>query len=242
MFINSLVRKNKIDDITYHIYFIGESNSGGYALNSDASSVELDVNPKVKIWDNINNDGFEDLDIGVNNLLGHTGLSNGLTHGWELQLQDKAENLDTTMYLTKCGQGGSVISQWGSAGTYYQSFVTRSDGSKTALSGLVDKTCVLISFGINDAIALTDTTTWYNDTLAWIELVKSQTNADIIVITELMANTSEKIAINTQIDNLVTALPYLEKAETGGATLRDSNHWDYSGMKTITNTIWELIK
>ena len=242
MFFNSLHVKGRLYSPIYHIYFIGESNSGGYALNSDALASELDIDPNIKIWDNINNDGFENLDIGTNNLLGHTGLSNGTTHGWELQLQSKAESLDSPIYLTKCGQGGSVISQWDLNGSYYQSFITRATGSKSAITQSNLKTCVVISFGINDAIAGTNVNTWYSETLSWIESVKNETNADIIVITDLMENTSEKIAINAQIDNLVSALPYLEKSLTAGATLRDSNHWDYNGMKLICNRIWDIIK
>ena len=65
------------------VLFIGESNSGGVALNSDLAASELLPRPRVQIWDNINNDGFDTLQIGVNNLLGHIGLETYATdhHG-----------------------------------------------------------------------------------------------------------------------------------------------------------------
>ena len=57
----------------------GESNSGGYALNSEASPRELGRRRSVKILNNTTLATFDDLDIGVNNLVGHTGLANGVT-------------------------------------------------------------------------------------------------------------------------------------------------------------------
>lgn len=98
------------------IIIVGESNSGGYALNSELSSSELLARPAVQILNN-NTLVFEDLQIGVNNLIGHSGLSNGPTHGMESGLANSIESglnwgVDQ-IHLVKTGQGGSQVSQWG---------------------------------------------------------------------------------------------------------------------------------
>lgn len=92
----------------------GESNSGGYALNSEALSSELLPRSAVQILDNTGLATWQDLDIGTNNLVGHSGLSNGSTHGFELELANRAETdsfYNEPVYLVKTGQGGSTIAQ-----------------------------------------------------------------------------------------------------------------------------------
>ena len=99
----------------YVIVSTGESNSGGYALNTSASALEVSSRPEVQIW-NVNTDVFENLDIGTNNNLDHNGLTSA-THGWELQLaNDVAEgvwsSIQDPLYYVQTGQGGSTITQW----------------------------------------------------------------------------------------------------------------------------------
>jgi hypothetical protein len=72
------------------IIFNGESNSGGYADNSEALPSELAPRPSVQILDNIGLASFLDLDIGTNNNVDHLGLSN-TSHGWELGLANSVE-------------------------------------------------------------------------------------------------------------------------------------------------------
>ena len=98
------------------VVFAGESNSGGLAANSYATSGELSIRT-LPIWDNINNDGFDFLDIGTNNLLGHAGNESysSTAHGAELQLANRYDDGDfgdRTVYLCKAGQGGTTIAAW----------------------------------------------------------------------------------------------------------------------------------
>lgn len=238
-FFSSISGKNEVT----HIYFIGESNSGGIARNVDALSSELDEDPNIQIWDNISNDGFFNLDIGTNNLLGHAGLESyaSNSHGWELQMQNRVSDLGTPCFLTKCGQGGSRISQWGTGGTYWQTFLTRSNGSKAALQNRNVNTYVFVSLGINDASDGKDPATWYNEVYTWLVAIKAQTGAIKMGITEIMENDANYVAINAEIDNLVSVLPYLFKVQTSDATQRDSKHWDYAGMKLIADRMIDLI-
>src|SRR5689334_9823752 len=56
--------------------FAGESNSGGIALNSDATETELAPRSSVQIMNLYSGTfAFETLDIGFNNLVDHAGLT-----------------------------------------------------------------------------------------------------------------------------------------------------------------------
>ena len=68
------------------VVVIGESNAGGYALNSEATAAELEPRPAVLLLNNKTLKSFDPLDIGTNNLVGHTGMEHYETHGFELML------------------------------------------------------------------------------------------------------------------------------------------------------------
>ena len=74
------------------VIITGESNSGGFALNSEATTEEVAPRSAVQILDN-DVLAFRPLDIGTNNLLGHAGLKPTETHGFELELANRAERL-----------------------------------------------------------------------------------------------------------------------------------------------------
>lgn len=228
----------------YRFVFIGESNSGGVARNSSAQSSELDENDFIQIWDNINNDGHENLDIGSNNLLGHIGFSESFQqqwHGWELGLQSW-NNIASKIYLTKAGAGGSRINNWDRTGTYWQNFLTRNSGAVAALAGItITETIVMISFGINDAIAGTNINTWYTDTLAWINDIITEVSPDRIFITELMENGNNKDLFNQKIYDLVANVPSLFLIGSKNYGLVDQNHWNYSAMKQMVNDVKALV-
>ena len=94
------------DDDVWLFAFIGESNSGGYAVNADLTAGELAARSAVQIWNNTTNT-YQDLDIGTNNLISHDGLVDNATHGWENGLASEVEAaiLPNPVYLAKCGQG-----------------------------------------------------------------------------------------------------------------------------------------
>jgi len=127
---------------TLLVVITGESNAGGYALNSEATPEELAPRPAVQILDN---DAlvFRPLAIGTNNLLGHAGLRPTETHGFELELANRAERWPADrqpVYLVKTGQGGSRIADWAPDGAYFRTFRTRVAAARRLLAndGLVE--------------------------------------------------------------------------------------------------------
>ena len=215
------------DDRVPLIVFIGESNSGGYGKNSDASANELTSTTAVKIWDNDNNDGFDDLDIGTNNLRGHTGLTGvddpdlpGSTtidqsrHGWELQLSNTAEAGDwgvDTVYLVKCGQGGSKVSEWNAGGSYMTAATTRINGAIAAIKALGKTPIVYVwmSIGINDDIAGTSMLAYKTGLAEWITRIRSLTGFAPVVMTDFdgMGRADLTAAVTTGADDTDTGAP-----------------------------------
>jgi len=226
------------------IVFTGESNSGGYALNSEATTEELAPRPAVQILNNTSL-VFEALDIGTNNLIGHTGLSNGTTHGWELMLANRVEAgtfIPSPCYLVKTGQGASTIAQWdvGDASGYWNTFQTRVDEAidlLTTLTGSAPSIYLFYSQGINDAIAGTSTATWKTKTLAHWDKIRAKYGQVPIVATKFMSNYS---AYNTAIDEVVAQRQDAYAVVTSDATLRDANHWDYAGMKLVSGRMQDV--
>lgn len=221
------------------IVFTGESNAGGYALNSQALPAELEELPEVQI---LNNDTllFEDLHIGVNNKLGHTGHEDSwyTTHGWELQLANNVEagvSFPNPCYLVKTAQGGSAIADWDPAYDYWTWFQDRVDAAISLVRDATGREPTLYIFysqGINDGIAGTNINTWKTLTLAHFDKIRVKYGFVPIVMTKFMNTYS---AINTAIDQLVLLRPDLYAVNTSDATLRDANHWDYAGMKLVSD-------
>jgi hypothetical protein len=169
------------------LIFTGESNSGGYALNSELPTQS--ARPAVQI---LNNSTllFEDLCVGVNNLIGHAGLLNGVTHGWEngLALAAEAGDWSGAVHLVKTGQGGSVISQWDKAGAFFTTMQERVSAAKALIRAGGDVPLPFIGYsqGINDSIAATDVATWKAATISHFKkparsgwLLRSNRHADL---------------------------------------------------------------
>ncbi len=214
--------------------FAGESNSGGVAPNSSAISSELQSRISVQILNNTNL-LFENLDIGTNNLIGHTGLESyqNNSHGWELGLANLVENNifpNSKVYIVKTGQGGSTISQWNEMGFYWSEFKTRVDAALQ-----IDPTFTPILFythGINDAIAGTNIETWKTATIAHFTKIRTRYGNDLPIIWPKLMSTYS--AYNTAIDEVVEVTNNCWTVETTDLTLLgDGNHWDYNGMKTM---------
>jgi hypothetical protein len=96
----------------------GESNSGGVGANFDASAEERAPRPNVQIMNLVDGKfGFEDMQLGVNNLRDHYRLEKFCDgyHGFELGLAN-AVDADAfpdrkPVYLIKTGHGGSRLAQ-----------------------------------------------------------------------------------------------------------------------------------
>jgi len=224
------------------IIIAGESNSGGYALNSDATSTELAPRNAVKILNNATLT-FQTLQIGRNNLVGHYGLDPTTTHGVELELANQAEKLPADclpIFLVKTGQGGSKICQWASGGAYFDTFRERVTAAKKLLIGQQVRPVVLISLGINDAIACTPIEQWkleMND-LVW-RLRKEVGGEPPIIMTQFMPRYAQ---LNSAINQICAEVPSVYSVDTRDVSLRDANHWDYAGMKLVARRILDVIE
>jgi lysophospholipase L1-like esterase len=220
----------------------GESNSGGYALNSEATAAELAPRPAVLILNNETLKAFEPLDIGTNNLLGHTGLAPSDTHGFELMLAERAERApakNQPVYLVKTGHGGSTIAQWAPDGAYFQTFLKRIAAAKELLKEEEVRPVVLFSLGINDAIAGTKLEVWKPGVIVHFENLRKALGAETpIVMTRFMPNYA---AYNAAIEEICQTVPHTYSVNTLDAPLRDPNHWNYAGMKLVTGRMLDVL-
>jgi len=221
----------------------GESNSGGYALNAQASPRELERRTSVRILNNTTLASFDDLQIGVNNLVGHDRLANGTTHGFELELTNRAdadERYRAPCYLVKTGQGGSRIAEWNIKGTYYTTFSKRVRAASKLLAGQPHRTIVLFSLGINDAIAGTDVDVWRTAVKEHFGNVRREVGADTpIIMTRFMRRYA---LFNTAIEEICREVPNTYSVGTVDAPLRDDNHWDYEGTKRVAGRMLDVVE
>lgn len=223
----------------------GESNSGGYALNSEARPEELLPRPAVQILDNHHLRSFEPLHVGVNNLTGHAGLEPYCcqTHGLELELASRAEMSPShakPVHLVKTGQGGSMIAQWAADGAYFQTFCSRIRVARVLLADQVLRPVILFSLGINDALAGTPIPTWKAAVMAHFAAMRKLLGGDTpIIMTKFMHRYA---AYNAAIDEICRNTPETYAIDTLDASLRDENHWDYRGMKLVAGRMLDRLE
>lgn len=221
----------------------GESNSGGYALNSEAKPEELKVRDSVKILNNDLLNGFESLEIGKNNLLGHYRLDPTQTHGFELAIANLADKFPAErlpVYLVKTGQGGSRISEWEPDGAYFQTMQARIKAAKRELGKESYRSVVLFSLGINDAIAGTNLDVWKPAVKVHLENLRKELGPETpIVMTQFMDPYDH---YNRAIVSICEEMTGVFSVATKDASLRDPNHWDYRGMKTVADRMLDAIE
>ncbi len=232
-----------IDTLAFVI--TGESNSGGIGLNSDATAGEVASRSAVQIM-NLTSGlfGFENLDIGTNNLRDHDGLGGyyDTSHGFELQLANSTEAHafpdNEQVYLVKTGHGGSQVSQWDVGQTYWTKFLQRTAAAKTQLDA-DRKWVVWMSLGINDAISGTALTTWKNAMVAHINKIKNDLPGAIIIMTQFqsMTNQSGYATYNAIMSDIAYEEANVYVVDSTGAALRDTNHWSYAGLKTVASSM-----
>jgi lysophospholipase L1-like esterase len=226
---------------TILVVITGESNAGGYALNSEATPEELAPRPAVQILDN---DAlvFRPLAIGTNNLLGHAGLRPTETHGFELELANRAERWPADrqpVYLVKTGQGGSRIADWAPDGAYFRTFRTRVAAARRLLADEAVRPVVLLSLGINDAIAGTPLDAWSPAVVAHLARLRQEIGGDPpIVMTRFMERYA---ATNTAIEEVCRTVPGTASVDTLDAPLRDANHWNHAGMKVVAGRMLDVV-
>jgi lysophospholipase L1-like esterase len=235
-------KKDKSRPAKLLVIINGESNSGGCALNSEATAAELAPRPAVLILNNETLKSFDPLDIGSNNLIGHAGLGPSDTHGFELMLAERAERAPAELrpvYLVKTGQGGSMIGQWAPEGGFYQTFLKRITAAKELLKEEEVRPVVLFSLGINDAIAGTKLEAWKPAVIAHFENLRKELGAETpIVMTRFMPNYA---AYNGAIEEICQTVPNTYSVNTLDAPLKDVNHWNYVGMKLVTGRMLDVL-
>lgn len=248
IFLASLGSPTVITPKSLMVIINGESNSGGYALNSEAPGNEVGVRSSVSLLNPVSL-VFESLNIGGNNLLDHAGLSNGSTHGFELELANRADTLPfyEGVKLIKTGHGGSMISQWGIGNTYFNKFEDRIDAAKSFVDFNNYNICILFSLGINDAISGTNVNTWKSGIVTHFANMRSYIGmGDIpIVMTQFQGMGSggtQYSSYNTAIQEICASQTNVFSIDVSGAGLRDANHWNYSGMKQVAGDLLDVVE
>lgn len=210
----------------------GESNSGGLGDNSRLTNAEKGQRQSVQILNN-NSLTFEPLEIGVNNLIGHGGLNDNATHGWELGLANNVNKLSPPVYLCKTGQGGSIIGQWLKGSPNYNAFLTRINAVKQIgiNSGITYKPILWYTQGINDAIANNNVYIWKSDTIEHFDKIRLEFPNIPILFCDV---TPQYPAYTAAIKEIANIYPNCYFIPVNGAAFADPNHWNYDGLKLIS--------
>lgn len=217
-------------DVPLVFVFTGESNSGGIAINASATDAELAPHTLLQILNNTSL-AFEPLDVGSNNLIGHTGLSVNATHGMEIGLAAAVEAgtfASQPSYLVKTGQGGSLIAQWDAGGEYWTTFLARIAAAKTQLPAPV-QWVVWYSQGINDNEA--GIVAWKAATVAHLAKIKSELPGCQIVMTKFDGLPSGFPAFSGAIQEIADADADVVAVSSSGAANDGQYHWSYAGFK-----------
>jgi len=221
--------------------FFGESNSGGYAVNTDLSVAQLASRDAVKIWHNTANE-FQSLDIGTNNLISHYNLTDNASHGWENGLANKVEDLTlpSPVYLAKCGQGGSLISSWELADEFYTTMIARIKASMDAINALgkVPRLVLWYSFGVNDILNSTNEATWKAAVQALFVNIRTQFRSTNLIIMPYLMTSAD--AYNDSIQNIADTDAYTITFDTTNLTTypkRDTYHWNKVGMENMAHKL-----
>jgi hypothetical protein len=230
------------------IVFAGESNSGGQALNRDASTDELSARQGTHILHNYTL-SFEQLHIGMNNLLGHYGMKSDTTmHSWELELANKeaAGEFFDDLYIVKTGQGGSKISQWEKSKPFADTFDKRLTAAIGNLSNETDKVhfAMFYSQGINDLIADDwDADNWERKTIERFNYLRQKYGHFPIIMTKFFNIPGKKVdELNEAIENVCDKITDCHFVETGDLPRDDKYHFSYLGQKILADLLVNKLK
>ncbi len=219
----------------------GESNSGGIGKNADAKAKELQARSSVQIMNLTEGTfGFEDLRIGFNNLRDHYRLDKFYDdhHGLELGLANKVESGafpgHRQVFLIKTGQGGSRIRQWAKSNPskFLEKFDQRIEAGKKQLPEN-PQWIVWFSLGINDGIDGVPIEQWKKDVESHLSRISARLPNAVIVMTQFQSMGYPEI--NKAIAVIADAEQHILAVDSIGTSLRDKNHWDYSGLKAMAD-------
>lgn len=236
------------------IVSLGESNAGGLGRNDDLGSIARIINPKAVI---LNNDTLvlEDYYLGVNNQLGHSGISdvpaNADTHGIQYTLVDKAQTPpQRPTVLVKAGQGGSTVADWLSTSStgYWSTLVTRYNEALAQVSarGLTPVVYFVYWLGINDAITPGfNPVTWRTNNDQVLAQIRGLGGATVPILqVKLMDNEPNRGLVNVEIDSTATVLNDYYPVEVAVAdpfVTLDTYHWSATGYRLIGENVNAVI-
>jgi Carbohydrate esterase, sialic acid-specific acetylesterase len=242
-------RQLPMTDRPYRYLFViaGESNAGGAAPVSGLPAPDLTACPFAKIWNPTSNT-FELLQIGTNNLIGHTGFANNVNVGIERGLiRDEGVISLNEIYVLKAAHGGSTIAQWatGASTGYLATLFSRYTAAKSALeqAGYNVKPVFIWWLGINDAAIPTVTATWKAAVQALFSNVRSVMGPGLpIYMYKLMTNApngTTRAAYNTEIDAMTASdlLLYAVNIPAGAEQQVDGSHYTAQGYVTAWNAL-----
>lgn len=248
-----ITRTNTINSsslIRYLFVLAGESNAGGMATNAGLTSDQISPQTQFRIWNN-NTNVFQPLQIGANNLIGHTGVPDNASHGIERGL---ARDIRGTLnlpeaYIVKAGQGTSTIAQWavGNASGYLATLTTRYNAALASLtaSGFTVRPVFIWMQGVNDADQGNNTTTWRTATQAHFTQIRSLMGASTPILMPLiMTNTAARIAINTEIATIDSADSLLWAVPTSDIPPNPSDlfHYTQAGYLAIAERVVDVFR
>lgn len=224
------------------IVLFGESNSGGIAPNSSATSLEMSAR-NIKILNN-NTLEFENLQLGVNNLIGHIGLESYWydSHGMENQLAnlyDAGFFGGKEVYIVKAGRGGSKVSDWVQGSQAYNNLQTRLNTAIELVFGNeIPNIKFMLTLGINDYLAGTSPSDYKSGVENLLSNVKEDYphNFNLRLMKFDFVTSSASNAYSNQILQIPNDISGVTVFNTVGCSvLPDGNHLDYLGMKSATN-------
>jgi hypothetical protein len=243
--------------MTVLIIFNGESNSGGYAPNTQAPANEIGKQESVRILNNTTLK-FETLDIGGNNLLGHNGLTDySLSHhGAELGLAKAARAGlfgSEPVMLVKTGQGGSIIEDWVPGNPYYETMLTRIRAAVASLPHTDIKPILWYFQGINNAKGENNLpqyrdaamSSWKRKTLEYYARLREALGFKTLPI--LFSEITPQFPLwNDAIVSIKNAEHDCIVISANGCSTSDTYHWDYNGFsllssRFVTATVAKLI-
>ena len=218
----------------------GDSNSGGQAPNSAASTYELSSRSDINFW-NVNTGVFENLDLGTNNNLDHRDLTSA-THSWELEIANASRRgeFDRPIYYVQTGQGSSSTRDWATTppGLYlcWPKFLTRVTAARKALA-LANKNPLIIvqlTLGINDAELSIPVEEFNYNLSRLMQRIRVQLPGCKFLLNTLPTTNAAYAAFSSAI-SAISASDVAVVNTTTPVTMEmvDSYHWGYWGMKTF---------
>lgn len=239
-FVANTISANSSANTRYLFILAGESNSGGVASNSLLTTDQLQPQSQVQIWNNTTA-AFQSLQIGTNNLIGHTVLTDNATHGIERGLARDIRNVLNLpeAYLVKAGQGGSTIAQWsvGNATGYLSTLTSRYNAANAALvaRGFTVRPVIIWMQGVNDADQGTAVATWRTATQAHFAQLRSFIGSTTPILFPLiMTDTAARIAINTEITTIDNADSLLWSIATSNVPNNPADQFHYTSAGYLT--------